>query len=94
VATRSLKRDAFWRIDFKKKGDFRQKIWAVSAFEDFSPKKQMAGSTCVPETLSAAPVHVNPLASILEEPAGSIFGKHISTRWATFKGSFIPTDFL
>ncbi len=79
MATRSLKRGAFWRIDFKKKGDFRQKIWAVSHFGDFSPKKQMAGSTCVPETLRAAPVHENPLASILEEPAGSIYGKLIST---------------
>jgi len=30
VATRSFKRGTLWRIDFKKKGDFRQKIWAVS----------------------------------------------------------------
>jgi hypothetical protein len=38
VVTRSLKRGAVWRIDFKKKEDFRQKIWAVSPFGDFSPK--------------------------------------------------------
>jgi hypothetical protein len=37
--TPSLKRGAVWRIDFKKKGDFRQKIWAVSPFGDFLPKK-------------------------------------------------------
>ncbi len=80
MATRSLKRDAFWRIEFKKKGDFPQKIWAASPFGDFSPKKQMAGSTCVQETLRAAPVHGNRLASVLEEPAGSIYGKLISTR--------------
>jgi hypothetical protein len=54
----------------------------------------MVTSTILPETLRAAPVHGNPLASILEEPAGSIYGKLISTRWATFKGSFIPTDLL
>ncbi len=40
MATRSLKRSALWRIDFKKKGDFRQKIWAVSPFGNFSPKKK------------------------------------------------------
>jgi hypothetical protein len=34
----------YWRIDFKKKGDFRQKIWAVSPFGDFSPpQKRKAG---------------------------------------------------
>jgi hypothetical protein len=27
----------------KKKGDFRQKIWAVSPFGDFSPQKKNAG---------------------------------------------------
>jgi len=80
VATRSFKRGAFWRIDFKKKGHFPQKIWAVSPFGDFSPKKQMVPSTYVSETLRAAPVHGNRLASILEEPAGSIYGKLISTR--------------
>jgi len=64
----------------------------VSTFGDFSPKKQMVRSASMPETLRAAPVHGNPLASILEEPAGSIYGKLISTRWATLKGSFIPTD--
>jgi hypothetical protein len=34
----------------------------------------------VQETLRAAPVHGNRLASVLEEPAGSIYGKLISTR--------------
>jgi hypothetical protein len=52
----------------------------------------MVASTSVPETLRAAPVHGTSLASILEEPAGSIYGKLISTRWATLKGSFIPSD--
>jgi hypothetical protein len=45
----------------------------------------------VPETLRAAPVHGNPLASILEASVGSIYG---SAMQATFKGSFIPTDLL
>jgi hypothetical protein len=40
VTTRSLKRGAVWRIDIKKKGDFRQKVWAALAFGDFSPNKK------------------------------------------------------
>ncbi len=40
MTTRSFKRGAVWRIDIKKKGDFRQKVWAVLAFGDFLPKKK------------------------------------------------------
>ncbi len=64
-------------------------MWAVSPSGDFSPKKQMAGSTCVPETLRAAPVHGNPLASVLEEPAGSIYGKLIGRQHSKVH-SFLP----
>jgi len=39
VATRYLKRGAVCRVDFEEKEDFRQKIWAVSPFGDFSQKK-------------------------------------------------------
>jgi hypothetical protein len=40
VATRSLKRGAVWRIDFKKKGDFRQKIWQSRLLALFRQKKK------------------------------------------------------
>jgi hypothetical protein len=42
VATRSLKRGTIWRIDLKKTGDFRQKIWAVS----FAQKQGLAPTPC------------------------------------------------
>jgi hypothetical protein len=42
VATRSFKRDAVWRIDFKKKGDFRQKIWQSRLLAFFRQKKRGA----------------------------------------------------
>jgi len=44
VATRSLKRGAVWRIDFKKKGDFRQKIWQSRLLALFRQKKKRAAS--------------------------------------------------
>jgi len=40
VVSRSLKRGTIWRIDFQKKGDFHQKIWAVLPVGDFLPKKK------------------------------------------------------
>ncbi len=40
VATRSLKRSALWRIDFKEKGSFRQNFFAVSPLGKFSPKNK------------------------------------------------------
>jgi len=52
VVTRSLKRGAIWRIDFKKKEDFRQKIWAVSPFGDFSPKKNAVQSNHQPHIVT------------------------------------------
>ncbi len=45
MTTLSLNRGAIWQIDFKERGDFRQKIWAVSPFVKFSPKKWLAGTT-------------------------------------------------
>ncbi len=53
MANHSLKRGALWRIDFKEKDDFRQKIWAVSPFGDFSPKKKkkLPGSSRVKNSL-------------------------------------------
>jgi hypothetical protein len=39
VVTHSFKRGVVWRIDFKKKKDFRQKIWVVLPFGNFSQKK-------------------------------------------------------
>jgi hypothetical protein len=55
-----------------------------------------ASSCCAPDTLrAAAPVHGNPLASISEELAGSMYGNLISpTSYATCNGSFIPTNSL
>jgi hypothetical protein len=49
VATRPLKRDAVWRIDFKKKGDFRQKIWQSRLLALFrQPKKKgFCSSMCL-----------------------------------------------
>ncbi len=44
MTTRSFKRGAIWQIDFKEKGDFRQKICAVSPFVKFSPKNWLAGT--------------------------------------------------
>ncbi len=56
MATRSLKRGAVREIDFKEKGDFRQKLWAVSPFGDFSPKqKKLPGSELKSEELSLSP---------------------------------------
>jgi hypothetical protein len=55
VATHSLKGGAVWRIDFKKKGDFRQKNWAVSPFGDFSPPKKRAAGELKSEELSPSP---------------------------------------
>jgi hypothetical protein len=52
VVTSSLKRGAIWRIDFKKKEDFRQKIWAVSPFGDFSPKKNVVQSNHQPHIVT------------------------------------------
>jgi hypothetical protein len=40
VVTRSLKWGTIWRIDFQKKGDFHQKIWAMLPVGDFLPKKR------------------------------------------------------
>jgi hypothetical protein len=44
VTTHSFKRGAIWQIDFKEKGDFRQKICAVSPFVNFSPTNWLAGT--------------------------------------------------
>jgi len=55
VANHSLKRGAVWRIDFKEKEDFRQKIWAVSPFGDFWPKKKEAAWELKGEELSPSP---------------------------------------
>ncbi len=35
MATLSIVRGVVWRIDFKKKGDFLAKFWAVLPFGDF-----------------------------------------------------------
>jgi hypothetical protein len=40
VATRSLKRATIWQNDFKEKGDFNQKICAVSPIVEFLPPKK------------------------------------------------------
>jgi hypothetical protein len=44
VVTHSFKRGVVWRIDFKKKKDFRQKIWVVLPFGDFSQKKMVVSN--------------------------------------------------
>jgi hypothetical protein len=41
VATQSLKGGTLWRTDFRGKRDFHLKIWALSPFCDFSPKKKV-----------------------------------------------------
>ncbi len=55
MATRSLKRATIWQNDFKEKGDFNQKICAVSPIVEFLPQKKKAA----PNKLAHLEVLVN-----------------------------------